>query len=113
MDQWKKVASSGESCFLLHHVDGWVPVRSLPGEHMALGCTVGRRQAGRGRVMLWAMLCLEILGPSAVSQSQNGSGCFEEHNTKFIVLTWPPNSLDLNLIEHLWDVLDKQATYRT
>ncbi|KAK3520060.1 hypothetical protein QTP70_011983 [Hemibagrus guttatus] len=32
---------------------------------------------------------------------------FDEHN-KFEVLTWPPNSPDLNPIEHLWDFLDKQ-----
>lgn len=25
------------------------------------------------------------------------------------LLTWPPNSSDLNPIEHLWDVLDKQS----
>lgn len=34
---------------------------------------------------------------------------FEEHNNEFKVLTWPPNSPDLNPIEHLWDVLDKQV----
>ncbi|KAK3526203.1 hypothetical protein QTP70_017761, partial [Hemibagrus guttatus] len=34
---------------------------------------------------------------------------FDEHNNRFEVLTWPPNSPDLNLIEHLWDVLDKQV----
>ena len=46
---------------------------------------------------------------------------FEEHNKEFEVLTWPPNSPDLNPVEHLWDVLDKQvrsmeaslSTYRT
>jgi len=34
---------------------------------------------------------------------------FEEHNNEFEVLTWPPNSPDLNQIEHLWDVLNKQV----
>uniref|UniRef100_A0A671YBG6 Tc1-like transposase DDE domain-containing protein n=1 Tax=Sparus aurata TaxID=8175 RepID=A0A671YBG6_SPAAU len=34
---------------------------------------------------------------------------FEEHNDEFTVLTWPPNSSDLNPIEHLWDVLNKQV----
>lgn len=31
----------------------------------------------------------------------------EEHDKEFKALTWPPNSLDHLLIEHLWDVLDK------
>uniref|UniRef100_A0A671S2R6 Integrin alpha-5-like n=1 Tax=Sinocyclocheilus anshuiensis TaxID=1608454 RepID=A0A671S2R6_9TELE len=34
---------------------------------------------------------------------------FEEHNNEFEVLTWPPNSPDLNPIEHLWDMLNKQV----
>lgn len=58
-EQWKKVAWSDESRFLLHHVDGRVRVRRLPGEHMAPGCTMGRRRAGGGSVMLWAMFCWE------------------------------------------------------
>lgn len=33
----------------------------LAGEHMAPGCTVGRRQAGRDSVMLWAAFCWENL----------------------------------------------------
>ena len=34
---------------------------------------------------------------------------FEEHSSEFEVLTWPPDSPDLNPIEHLWDVLDEQV----
>ena len=45
-------------------MDGRVRVRHLPGEVMAPGCTVGRRQAGGGSVMLWAMLCWETLSPA-------------------------------------------------
>ncbi len=61
MEQCKKVAWSDESRFLLHHLDGCV--RRLPGEHMAPGCTMGRRQAGGGSVMLCAMFCWQTLGP--------------------------------------------------
>ena len=42
LEQWKKVAWSDESHFLLDHVDGRVRVHRLPGEVMAPGCTVGR-----------------------------------------------------------------------
>lgn len=34
---------------------------------------------------------------------------FEEHDEEFAVLPSPPNSQELNSIEHLWDVFDKQV----
>uniref|UniRef100_A0AAY5KPB9 Tc1-like transposase DDE domain-containing protein n=1 Tax=Esox lucius TaxID=8010 RepID=A0AAY5KPB9_ESOLU len=149
LEQWKKVAWSDESHFLLHHVDGRVRVRRLPGEVMAPECTEEREQAGGGSVMLWATFCWETLGPgihvdvnltdaaylnivadqlhpfmamvfpdgSGLFQQDN-SPChtahivrewFEEHDEEFKVLPWPPNSPDLNPIEHLWDVLDQQV----
>ncbi|KAK3510151.1 hypothetical protein QTP70_026736 [Hemibagrus guttatus] len=40
-------------------------------------------------------------------KAKMGQEWFDEHN-EFEVLTWPPNSPDLNPTEHLWDVLDKQ-----
>ncbi|KAK3561931.1 hypothetical protein QTP86_019061 [Hemibagrus guttatus] len=43
-------------------MDARLRVRCLPGEHMASGYTMGRRQAGRGSVMLWAMFCWKTLG---------------------------------------------------
>ncbi|KAK3553071.1 hypothetical protein QTP86_031172 [Hemibagrus guttatus] len=54
-EEWKKVAWSDESRFLLNHVDGRVHVHRLPGEHVASGCTMGsrRRQChALGNVML-------------------------------------------------------------
>ncbi|KAK3538082.1 hypothetical protein QTP70_028642 [Hemibagrus guttatus] len=148
-EQWKKVAWSDELRFLLHHVDGRVHVRLLPGEHMAPGCTMGRRQDGGGSVLLWSMFCWETLGPAVhvdviltrstylsiaadhvhpFMETLFPDGCglfqqdnalchkaemvqewFDDHNNQFEVLTPPPNSPDLNSIQLLWDVLDKQV----
>ncbi|KAK3558608.1 hypothetical protein QTP86_021665 [Hemibagrus guttatus] len=147
MEQWKNVAWSDESRFLLHHVDGRMCVPLLPGEHLAPGCIMGRRRAGGGSVLLRSMFRWETLGPAVhvdvtVTRSnylnivtdhvhpfmetlfpdgcglfqQDNAPChkaemlqewFDEHNNRFEVLTPPPNSPDLNPIQHLWDVLDK------
>ncbi|KAK3561744.1 hypothetical protein QTP86_012991 [Hemibagrus guttatus] len=134
---------SDESCFLLNHVDG--RVCGLPGEHIAPGCTMGRRRVGGGSVLLWAMFCWETLGPAVhvdvtltrstylsivadhvhpFMETLFPDGCglfqqdkkaemvqewFDEHNNQFEVLTPPPNSPDLNPIQHLCDVLDMQV----
>ncbi|KAK3533885.1 hypothetical protein QTP70_033007 [Hemibagrus guttatus] len=49
---------------LMNHVAGRVCVHLLPGKHMAPACTMGRRRAGGGSLMLWAMFCWETLGPA-------------------------------------------------
>lgn len=41
--------------------DDWA--RCLAGEEMTARCTVGRRQADEGNVMLWTIFCWKILGP--------------------------------------------------
>ena len=50
--------------FYITWMAGCVCVCCLLGEHMAPRCTMGRRQAGRGSVMLWATFCWETLGPA-------------------------------------------------
>ena len=44
-----------------------------------------------------------------VTKQKRVPGSFEEHNNKFVVLTWPLNSPGLNPIEHVCDVQDKQV----
>lgn len=36
--------------------------RRLPGDEMAPECSMGRRQAGGGGLMLWATFCWGMLG---------------------------------------------------
>lgn len=59
LDQWKKMAHSAESPVLLHHVDNRVCACDLPGEEMAPGCTMGRKEAFRGSMMLWEVFLME------------------------------------------------------
>jgi len=42
-----------------------------------------------------------------MSQSSNHFK-FLEHDNEFIVLKWPPQSTDLDPIEHIWDVVERE-----
>ncbi|XP_051512984.1 uncharacterized protein LOC127417191 isoform X2 [Myxocyprinus asiaticus] len=58
-EKWQRNTGTPPTCSLIcetDHVDGRVRVRHLPGEEMAAGCTMGRRQAGGGSVMLNVLL---------------------------------------------------------
>ncbi|GFW71537.1 transposase domain containing protein [Trichonephila clavipes] len=53
LDQWERVAWSDESRFVIHHADGHIRIRRLPGKQLLPQCTVGHKMAGGGRNMLW------------------------------------------------------------
>ncbi len=36
------------------------------------------------------------------------SDWFLEHDNEFTLLKWPPHSPDLNPVEHLWDVVERE-----
>ncbi|KAK3571512.1 hypothetical protein QTP86_012861 [Hemibagrus guttatus] len=91
-------------------------------------CPTGKRPRGRPRTrwrdyvsrLAWEHLGVppEELEEVSGEREQDNAPChkakmvqewFDDYNKEFEVLTRPPNSTDLNSIEHLWDVLDKQV----
>ncbi|GBN50616.1 hypothetical protein AVEN_221035-1 [Araneus ventricosus] len=38
---------------------------------------------------------------------------FEEHTDEFHLMSWPPNSPDLNPMEHIWDVMEQRFRAQT
>ncbi|GBO42208.1 Transposable element Tc1 transposase [Araneus ventricosus] len=115
MDEWKRVVWSDESRFLIHHVDGRVSVRRLPGQQLLPSCTAGHTQAGDGGIMLWGTFSWAALGPVIVVEQimkaanylniiagqlhpymtfvfPTGNGIFQQDNTPChkarIVLEW-------------------------
>ncbi len=36
---------------------------------------------------------------------------FLEHDNEFTLLKWPPHSSDLNPVEHLWDVVEREIRF--
>ncbi|GBM76409.1 Transposable element Tc1 transposase [Araneus ventricosus] len=153
MDEWKRVSWSDESRFLIHHVDGCVRVRRLPGEQLFLSYTADHSQAGGGGMMLWGTFSWAALEPVVVVEQTmkaanypnitadqlhpymafvfpTGNGIFqqdnaprhktrivlewfEEHTDEFHLMSWPPNSPDLNPMEHIWDAMERKLRAQT
>ncbi len=63
MDDWKKVAWSDESRFLVHYVDGRAWIHGLPTEAVVPGCTVGWNQDSGSIVVSCAMFSWDTLDP--------------------------------------------------
>ncbi|GFV50119.1 transposable element Tcb2 transposase [Trichonephila clavipes] len=104
VDDWKHVAWSDESRFQLNRADGYVRVWRKPHESLDPTCQQGTSHAGGGSEMVWDVCSWHDMGPLIrLDTTLIGDRHFR----------WPPKSPNMNVIECIWDALQRATQKRS
>ncbi|GFT42130.1 transposable element Tc1 transposase [Trichonephila clavipes] len=118
--QWQQVIWSDESTFTLFQTTGRVYVWRTPKEAFAPECIVPTVNHGGGFFMVYPFVQTSFPGECPLYQDDNApihtakivQEWFAEHEGEVGHLDWPPQSPDLNIIEHLWGYLESKLRAR-
>ncbi|GFX86386.1 transposable element Tc1 transposase [Trichonephila clavipes] len=118
--QWQQVIWSDESTFTLFQTTGRVYVWRTPKEAFAPECIVLTVKHGGGSLMVHPFVQTSFPGECPLYQDDNApihtakivQEWFAEDEGEVGHLDWPPQSPDLNIIEHLWGYLESKLRAR-
>ncbi len=101
---WKNVAWSDESRFLLRHSDGRVRIWCKEHESMDLSCLVSMVQVGGGGVMVWRIFSWHTLGPLVPFEHRLNTTAYlsivADHVHPFMTTVYPSSDATSSSIMH-------------
>ncbi len=104
IEDWKNVAWSDESRFLLQHSDGRVRIWCKEHESMDPSCLVSTVQAGAGGVMVWGIFSWHTLGPLVPIKHHLNTTAYQsivaEHVHPFMTTVYPSSDATSSRIMH-------------
>ncbi len=104
IEDWKNIAWSDESRFLLRHSDGRVRIWHKEHESMDPSCLVSTVQAGGGGVMVWGIFSWHTLGPLVPIEHRLNATAYlsivADHVHPFITTVYPSSDATSSKIMH-------------
>ncbi len=104
IEDWKNVAWSDESWFLLRHSDGRVRIWCKEHESMDPSCLVSTVQAAGGGVMVWGIFSWHTLGPFVPTEHRLNATSYlsivADHVHPFMTTVYPSSDVTSSRIKH-------------